>query len=540
MKRKALLFLGIVCGLSICLSTYSQTEIKSFTTDLKPTLNGQEVVFTFPLTVTKIYYTSTSGNITLSPDVLYSPTEVALPGTDANNIAALNEQYKLTLKDTISFKYIDSNNTLRTGSKVTGLQGTLSYSNGLYSITPKVKPVFSGNERTSSPGNVGACNLKVASFNVEYYIANKDLWNNTYGAANQAQFTRQRAKILAALKGLDADIYALCEVGQGNISVTDLVNGLNEVTSSNNYAYVADNNYSESTYTKNVFIYNKTKVTPYLSINFFGSREYRLRQVAQAFDLKSNGERLIIAVNHLKAKSGTGTGSDADLGDGQGSFNYTRVTQAQNVVNTLNTLTSYYADPDVLVVGDMNAYSMEDPIKVYTNSGLVNQLKRYSPSDYSYVYNGAVGYLDHSLATSTLSQQVTGARPWHINADEPSYLDYKYSTYYSADPYRCSDHDPILTGVSLGTYSTGIKDSEIDKTEKLQIYGDPSQGYVTLCALQIDRVELLTVSGQLVFSTVNPNPGQYFLLPVASLQKGFYLVRAFNGKKAQVSKLFIQ
>ena len=101
-------------------------------------------------------------------------------------------------------------------------------------------------------------------------------------------------------------------------------------------------------------------------------------------------------------------------------------------------------------------------------------------------------------------------------------------------------HDPILTGVSLGTYSTGIKDSEVDNTEKLQIFGDPSQGYVTLYAAQIDRVELLTVSGQLVFSSVNPNLGQYFLLPTVSLQKGFYLVRAFNGKKALVSKLLIQ
>ncbi len=539
MKRKVLLFLGICCGLSICLSAYSQTEIKSFTTDLSPTLNGQEVVFTFPLTVTKTYYKSASGNITLSPDVLYSPTEVALPGADANNIAALNEQNKLILNKS-SFTYTDNNNTLRTGSKVTRLQGTLYYSNGTYSISPTVQPVFSGNERTSSPDNVGVCNLKVASFNVEYYIANSSLWGKGYGADNQAEFDRQRAKILAALKGLNADIYALCEVGQGNISVTDLVNGLNEVTSSNNYAYVADNDYSENTYTKNVFIYNKTKVTPYLAIKLFGSGGYRLRQVAQAFDMNSNGERLIIAVNHLKAKGSGGTGGDADSGDGQGGYNALRVSQAQNVVNTLNTLTSYYGDPDVMVVGDMNAYSMEDPIKVYTNNGLVNQLKRYSPSDYSYVYNGAVGYLDHSLATTTLSQQVTGARPWHINADEPSYFDYNYSTYYSADPYRCSDHDPILTGVSLGTYSTGLKDSEVDKTDKLQIFGDPSQGYVTLCAAQIDRVELLTVSGQLVFSSVNSNPGQYFLLPAASLQKGFYLVRALNGKKALVSKLLIQ
>ena len=139
MKRKVLLFLGICCGLSICLSAYSQTEIKSFTTGLKPTLNGKEVVFTFPLTVTKTYNTSTSENITLSPDVLYSPTEVALPGADANNIAALNEQNKLILNKS-SFTYTDSNNTLRTGSKVAGLQGTLYYSNGTYSISPTVQP----------------------------------------------------------------------------------------------------------------------------------------------------------------------------------------------------------------------------------------------------------------------------------------------------------------------------------------------------------------------------------------------------------------
>ena len=538
MRKNLLLFIGIWCGLTICLPAYSQTEIKSFADDLSPSLNGKEVIFTFPLTVTKTYYSKPSGDVILSPDLLYSPTEVALPGIEANNLAALNNERKLTLKSS-AFTYTDSNHTVRTGSKVTGLRGFLSYSYGAYSLTPTVQPVFSGNERTLSPGSVGACNLKVASFNVEYYIANDSLWNNTYGAANQAEFTRQRAKVLAALKGLDADIYALCEVGQGNISVTDLVNGLNSVTSSSNYAYVADNDYNESTYTKNVFIYNKTKVTPYNPIKTFGSGVYRLRQVAQAFDLKSNGERVIITVNHLKAKSGGGSGSDADLGDGQGGYNHLRVTQAQNVVNTLNTLTSYYGDPDVLIVGDMNSYSMEDPIKVYTDNGIVNQLKRYSPADYSYVFNGNVGYLDHSLATSSLSKQVTGARPWHINADEPAYFEYSYTTYYSADPYRCSDHDPIVTGLRLGTSGTGIENVESKNEEQLHVYGEPSQGYLTLCAGQIDRVELLSASGQLIYSSANATPGEYFLLPTVSLQKGFYLIRAFNGKQALTSKLLM-
>lgn len=295
----------------------------------------------------------------------------------------------------------------------------------------------------------------------------------------------------------------------------------------------------ESTYTKNVFIYNKTKVTPYRPIYPFGSGGYRLRQVAQAFDLNSNGERVIIAVNHLKAKSGSGTGSDADLVDGQGSYNYMRVNQAQNLVNNLNTLTSYYSDPDVLVVGDMNSYTMEDPIKVYTTNGLINQLKRYSPSDYSYVYSGNVGYLDHSLATTSLSQQITGAHSWHINADEPSYFEYAYTTYYAADPYRCSDHDPVVTGLNLGTYSTGISGTLSEDGDQLHVYGEPSQGYVTLSASRIDRVELLSVGGQLVYSSSNIIPGEYFLLSTASFQKGFYIIRAYNGKKTMITKLLI-
>jgi len=72
------------------------------------------------------------------------------------------------------------------------------------------------------------------------------------------------------------------------------------------------------------------------------------------------------------------------------------------------------------------------------------------------------------------------------------------------------------------------------------VYGELSQGYVTLCAGQIDRVELLAVNGQIIYSSANATPGKYFMLPTVSLQKGFYLIRAFNGKKAQVSKLLIQ
>ena len=45
---------------------------------------------------------------------------------------------------------------------------------------------------------------------------------------------------------------------------------------------------------------------------------------------------------------------------------------------------------------------------------------------------------------------------WHINADEPSILDYDMTfkgpaedALYAPDPFRSSDHDPVIIGLAL-------------------------------------------------------------------------------------------
>jgi uncharacterized repeat protein (TIGR01451 family) len=52
-----------------------------------------------------------------------------------------------------------------------------------------------------------------------------------------------------------------------------------------------------------------------------------------------------------------------------------------------------------------------------------------------------------------LTGQVTGATEWHINADEPSVIDYnveyKPQDFYAPDAYRSSDHDPVVVGLNL-------------------------------------------------------------------------------------------
>ena len=96
---------------------------------------------------------------------------------------------------------------------------------------------------------------------------------------------------------------------------------------------------------------------------------------------------------------------------------------------------------------------MEDPITTLLEAGYTRL-----NDDYSYVFDGAWGSLDHALASDSLLSQVSGTTTWHINADEASALDYNTDftsdrqddNLYAPDAFRSSDHDPILVGLDLG------------------------------------------------------------------------------------------
>lgn len=64
-------------------------------------------------------------------------------------------------------------------------------------------------------------------------------------------------------------------------------------------------------------------------------------------------------VNHLKSKgSACDDVGDPDLGDGQGNCNGTRTMAAEALVDWLATDPTGSNDPDILILGDMNAYAM--------------------------------------------------------------------------------------------------------------------------------------------------------------------------------------
>lgn len=102
----------------------------------------------------------------------------------------------------------------------------------------------------------------------------------------------------------------------------------------------------------------------------------------------------------------------------------------------------------VAVVGDLNAYAKEDPIEVLIDAGFRDAAPR---RQYSYVFNGLSGSLDHILLNRAARQRLVRADVWNINAVESQF--YEYSTYrttsldlYRPDQRRASDHDPVIAG----------------------------------------------------------------------------------------------
>ena len=93
------------------------------------------------------------------------------------------------------------------------------------------------------------------------------------------------------------------------------------------------------------------------------------------------------------------------------------------------------------------------------SAGYVNLGALYEPDGYTFTYDGQRGTLDYGLANACLARQARGAAIWHINADEPSVLDYNLDD--GRDPglfdggtvFRASDHDPLILGFNLASPS---------------------------------------------------------------------------------------
>src|SRR5699024_6443456 len=87
--------------------------------------------------------------------------------------------------------------------------------------------------------------------------------------------------------------------------------------------------------------------------------------LAQAFTTGDDEEPFVAIVNHFKSKgSGSGDGN-VDNGDGQGNSNADRVAQAQALVGFADEQKEAAGTEDVVLLGDFNSYTEEDPMQVF-------------------------------------------------------------------------------------------------------------------------------------------------------------------------------
>jgi predicted extracellular nuclease len=473
-------------------------------------VEGMLVRFPQTMYVTEHFQLGRFGQVVLSSgDRLQQPTAVVDPGAPAIAMQAANNLNKIILDDSSQAQNPDpivfarggqplsATNTLRGGDTAAGIVGVMTYTWGGNAASPnayRIRPLkaldgsvnfVAANGRPGTRVEVDGAH-RVVGMNLLNYFNTFDGLPDTVdnctlglggaatdcrGADTQAEFDRQWPKTVAAIVGLEADVIGVNEVendGYGPTSaIADLVGKLNAATEPGTYAFIdvdaatGQTNAAGTDAIKVGIIYRVATVTPVgqtaalNSVPFVNGGDPAPRSrpsLAQAFET-TDGARFIVDVNHLKSKGSAC--SQPDQGDGQGNCNQVRTNGAAELVSWLASDPTGTGDADILIVGDLNSYAQEDPVRTLEAGGFVNLVERFVTDPYSFVFDGQWGYLDYALGSDSAVDQVAGIVEWHINADEPSVLDYNtdfktanlQTKLYAPDRFRVSDHDPIVVGL---------------------------------------------------------------------------------------------
>ncbi|MBW3605991.1 MAG: ExeM/NucH family extracellular endonuclease [Actinobacteria bacterium] len=455
-------------------------------------LEGVLVETTQDLTVTSLFTAYRFGELGVSSSgILRQPSDVFEPGSpQALALEASNADDLLFIDDRGEFG--DDNDPWfgapgdRAGDTVeAGVTGVLVFSFGDYLLEPVgafpevVDSDVAFADREPAPELAGGNDI--GAFNVLNYF-------NTFGdsavlrgAQSQEQFDIQSAKIVDAIISLDAAVLGLIELENDyedlydgdpstQPSIQTLVDQLNANAGAGTYDWIR---VPESLLTAEGLgggglgtdaiavgiIYQPALATPVGEAAAFdidallGGADPDNNRWPLAHSFEIDRQVVTVVVNHFKSK-----GSPCDdtvvpdgFGDGQndpqtGSCDLVREYAAERLIEWIETKPTGVRSPDAFVVGDLNAYGEEDPIRIFTDAGYRDVVERYDDT-FTFKFDGRFGRLDYILASPSAKRLVDDAAVWHANAPEP------YGYLYFNEPidltgYASSDHDPVVVAIS--------------------------------------------------------------------------------------------
>ena len=393
-------------------------------------LEGMLVRPADPLTVSEVFDLSSFGELTLSEGgVLVQPTELARPGTqEAAAVAADNALRRLVLDDGATARtspatrpYLSPGTPVRVGDELAlTAPVVLGYGFDAWRLQPAdgtADGTFAAQDtRPAVPDAVGG-DVQVGAFNVLNYFTTLT-GPDARGARTAAEFEEQAGKIVPAISALDADVVTLMEIedtdstgaspGNADGALAELVGRLNARAGQARWAYVPmpDELYGvDRDVIRNAIVYRVDVVQPVGdAVGLVDEAVWSNAREPIAQTFVKDGDAFTVVANHFKSKSsGASTGDNVDAGDGQGAWNGDRVRQASSLAAFTSRLRTTTGDADVLLLGDLNAYTQEDPVERLRDAGLVDLGEQLDPGRYSYVFDALSGSLDHALATPELT-----------------------------------------------------------------------------------------------------------------------------------------
>jgi len=421
--------------------------------DMNPSVSGDQ-----GLIVTRTYgfnFNNYSNNITAAYDrANYQPNQIHVAGSDEAK-AYFDENIDHTLLITGAYApdgelayYPDfntdpANNYIRIQDQIVGMTGMITGSAGNYTLTVTEDVDNSNFIHHSDRGDVNlntstaetAFAIKVATQNVlnlfnSPFGGDQNLHADNRGAETDEEYPRQKAKLVEAIFGLDADIVGLMEIennGFGdNGTIAEFVEAINEKyfivrddlkddpnSETNRYVFLGFDSNGDTVLDEldsvgtdaitSGIIYRPAKVTVESSriikmpeqhaptiVNdnnvvvkdkydevLESGDNYQRNTVAATFTINNTGKRLTVAVNHLKSKGSTcyEDWKGVDFGTDENYYDSAPDLDFQGQCENFRVAAAVQIGEELekiggdrVVLGDLNSYAYEDPMLVLTSN----------------------------------------------------------------------------------------------------------------------------------------------------------------------------